>query len=520
MGSRLARRPFVWLLGAILFVLAFLHVSGRLESQREPDTAAYTDFDWSSGQAILANTRTIGYPAFLKCLTELGVDESLVPLLQALAQALAAVLFFSGLCLAGLRPWIALCTTLPFLISRNMFEFVSRVLPDAISISAVIAGAACLLIFAALRPSVVASSRRDLGLAMARPRTGTAAGSFVVRTAPILRWLALGGLTGFTFLAYQLRPAYLFVIGLWPIWVLLIDWILGREVARAAEKYDATVIAAGCLPRTRRGNFAVVCAACLLPFVAFCTLRWQLVGHWGLVSFGGFNVTGITTQFLDDELAEELPDSLRPVAREVLRRRALSAFRPPADFWTMEAQFNTMVWSVSHPAAVALHGEDPVAVNRELTRLAHETIRRRPRDYARWLVGNAKHALKQIQFLCLLDPGGESLFAILLLTHLAMLCIGPRPRIRNGEDPHSATRMTTPDAVIRYRERHLLFWTALTFAAAKSTLVILVEPAIDRYMTGAITFLPSALAVYVAAYVEHSGVRLLVRWRPGNSTPH
>ena len=95
------------------------------------------------------------------------------------------------------------------------------------------------------------------------------------------------------------------------------------------------------------------------------------------------------------------------------------------------------------------------------------------------------------------------MFAVLLLTHLAALIAGPAA-------PRAPPR-APPEAAVRFREAHLLLWTALAFAAAKTALVILVEPAIDRYMTGAITFLPPALAVYACWYVESVAGRWVVR---------
>jgi hypothetical protein len=87
------------------------------------------------------------------------------------------------------------------------------------------------------------------------------------------------------------------------------------------------------------------------------------------------------------------------------------------------------------------------------------------------------------------------------------------PRVPSGFVAPTAQRPVSSaalDAETRFREALLLLSTALAFAAAKTALVILVEPAIDRYMTAAITFLPPALAVYAARYIEAAKGRWLL----------
>ncbi len=58
------------------------------------------------------------------------------------------------------------------------------------------------------------------------------------------------------------------------------------------------------------------------------------------------------------------------------------------------------------------------------------------------------------------------------------------------------------DSAQRFRDVHLVLWTALAFAVAKGALVVLVEPANDRYMTGAMSLLPAALTIFASGYVK------------------
>lgn len=231
-----------------------------------------------------------------------------------------------------------------------------------------------------------------------------------------------------------------------------------------------------------------------MPFLAFCTLRWFVVGHWGLVSFGGYNIVGITGQFLDEQLAEELPAEIQPLAKDILTRRAaIEGFHAEADFLSMERFYNDIIWKVSLPAATSRYGDDRVALNRAMTQLSVEVIKRRPSRYGQWLFRNAKHAVGQAHLLLLLDRSCVLMFVILLASHFASLWMGP-PKIARSQ---SSIEWQTD-----FVERHLLIWTAIGFLVAKTALVIIVEPAIDRYMSGAIVFVPSAIAVLVARHVE------------------
>jgi len=457
--KRLLGRPTSWLIIIPLLVLVVLAGTGRLQPRVEPDTQSYREFDWSSLPAVLGQLRTFGYPLFVNAAERIDRTGAAIPVLQWAVQTLAAWIFYGGLRAAGLRPWCALAATLPLFCSRSVLKFVPCIIGDAPAISLVVASAGCL--FAALAD---------------RPRP-----------------LAVSGLALFTFLTYQVRPAYLFVIALWPgLAFLLAAVVFRRPVLRGTG--------------ARRGG--LILAVCVIPFLAFCTLRWAVVGHWGLVSFGGYNIIGVTAQIIDQELANQLPDELRPLASEILRRRAmLKGYRPDADFLTMEACFSDIVWQVAMPATDHVYGNHGVTGNDAVTRLSYEVLRRKPGAYAQWLIGNAKHSVRQVNFLLLLDPGSALVFAVLLLTHLAALVAGPAAQ---RAPPHAG-----PETEVRFREGHLLLWTALAFAAAKTALVILVEPAIDRYMTGAITFLPPALAVYACWYVESVAGRGLVRPQSG-----
>jgi hypothetical protein len=55
------------------------------------------------------------------------------------------------------------------------------------------------------------------------------------------------------------------------------------------------------------------------------------------------------------------------------------------------------------------------------------------------------------------------------------------------------------------RESHIMFWLALGFLGTKVLLVILVQPANSRYMTGASCLVPAVFAVWTAHACQRIG---------------
>ena len=145
---------------------------------------------------------------------------------------------------------------------------------------------------------------------------------------------------------------------LWPLLAFCLDlFVWRRDTSRWALLGKAVWLGAGLAA----------------PLVAVCALRWAVVGHFGFVSFGGYNIIGIAGQLLDEELVRELPAGNRQLAEEVLRaREQYPGFERPADFLAMERMYNVTVWDVSVPVARRLYAGDTVAVNRELRDLSYE----------------------------------------------------------------------------------------------------------------------------------------------------
>jgi hypothetical protein len=445
--KQLITRSGFWLAALILLEAGLLAWLGRFTPQLMADSASYLEYDASSLRQALTDVRTFGYPLFLRAV---GRTE-FVPFAQYIAAAAAVWIFYLGLISVGYRRWTALWCAGTLLVGRAVIDLGSFLVSDSLAISLTIAGAGCFL-------------------------------RIVSRPAGGLAWIAFVVLT---FLAWQVRPASLFLIPLWPI----LGFVLDRHLVGRGN---------GLRRQTRRA--AAIALAAAVPFLAFCTFRWFVVGHWGLVSFGGYNVVGIAGQIVDEDVVSELPPDLQPLGARIIRERErLDAAQADADFLAMEARFNDTVWQAAVPAAEDLTDGDPVAVNQLLSRFSLAVIERRPRRYLGWLLGNANHARQQLITLTVFDKGTFCLGVAYLFLQTVSL-VGRRSETIGGTH--------APDLATRRLERLLLFWMAIFHSALCCLLVILVEPANDRYMTAGMVFFPPVIAVWVAHAAERTFPRV------------
>ena len=143
----------------------------------------------------------------------------------------------------------------------------------------------------------------------------------------------------------------------------------------------------------------------------------MLVGHFGLVSFGGPNLTGITANFVDAKLLDELPAKHRELATIMLRMRERKGWLPMrtgVDPMPWFEQYSENIFQVALPAvrltlereAAALdEAGDPVpdgtrwwvVVNQRLTELSRSVIQLRPRLYLRWVTQSIWYGFRQLK---------------------------------------------------------------------------------------------------------------------------
>lgn len=432
------RQPVAWVLGQAVLIAAFLQATGQFEARLNPDSASYREMPFGSLAAALSHTRTFVYPAFLRLVRAVAGTDLAAPYFQFAAYVAAAAGFCLALRSVGFSRPAAGAAASALLYSRVAFEQTGDVVADVLAAALAVAAVSLLLVV------------------IERPKSAAA-------------W---AGVTAAVFLTYQTRPAYLFLVPLVPLVGFGLSAVVRRRPIRSF----------GCL-----GLSLLLAASAVLPFLAFCALRWSVVGHFGLVSFGGYNLIGISGQFLDEELAKEVSPEVRPLARRIIERRKLvEDWRPPADYWAMEAMYNPTVWTLAVPAAEELYDEDPVRINRSVTTLGRDIIRLRPGAYLRWLAWSGREGARSLLYLFVTDRATR----LCLLALLGSQAWVVWRRLRSGALPPPP-----PASDRRFVEFNALLWLAVAFAAAKVLLVILVETPIGRYLSAAVLFAPSAFAV-------------------------
>ncbi len=420
-------------LSQVIAIAGILHWFGKFEPTHQFDTTSYRDYSFESAVEALNDKRTFVYPCVLRLFEVADGSERLIPWFQYLVSALAVGVFLAALLRCEWNPWLALAAASPILAGQMVLEYCGVLTPDLLAQSFAIVSVSLWLI-------VVARGGK--------------------------LWVTIG-LSAFMFLAYQTKPSYLFLLAYVPIGGWIARWWL------KAERRDAWKVSL---------RLAV---ASLTPFLAWCTLRWFVVGHFGLVSFGGYNIIGIAGQLLQREWTTQLTSDVQPLAEEILERRDRQQDWPvETSYDNLQSHFNAMVWEIAVPAASELYGSDSRIMNRQMTLLSGQILRGHPKSYATWLWMAVKRSIRASIELTLRNP-------IVMLSIPMLLIAFAFSWQRNG----SANGRCV--AVNDEKEFQVIVWTALGYAMCKLGLVILVEPPIDRYCAPAAVFLPSILVMVV-----------------------
>jgi hypothetical protein len=440
------------LLALVVFAgLMFLYMKSdkKLTLVSSPDTA---DYAWPVFplSKSLAAPRTLGYPLFLKVVRRVSPSMELLPVCHYAMHAVAVFVFYLGLRRLGMAGWPAAAVAGSLLCTVMFHTYAGYVLTDCLASSMMIMTIGFLL------------------MAVGRPGGRVA-------------WV---GYTAALFFTYQVRPAYLFLLGLLPL--------LGLAILRMTNPAAAW---AGRWKKMAAG----LTGAALLPFLAFCALRGYCVGHFGLVSFGGVNVIGVAGQLLTADMIDDLPEDVRPLATRAVneRREAIDVWHKkvgvvPRPDWQptgfvadasgthlvytdLVQMYNANIWGVWGRFILEEGEPELVGMNRRMMQVAKAIIVARPGRYLKWLKVAFLEGTGYTVTQYTAPPVLANLFLFALFYHgFAIL-----RRCRWG------AAEAAPDTLDPRRAFDVVFLIAASVFLCKLGLVILVEPPIPRYMDAA-----------------------------------
>jgi hypothetical protein len=454
---RILQRPFFWLAaqgGLVFFILWYL---GKLTPVIADDTASYSNFPFHSLTAALSRIRAVGYPIFLSVANLFSPEQRAVPVLHFLVQCGAVSAFYLALrSLIQNRP-IAVVVAGSLLYSSLLFRYIAVVTPDTLACSMAVLDIACLFL-------VIQSPRKAVF------------------------WL---GLMISLFVTYQLRPAYLFLVPVVPMLGVVLLWLRPK-----IEKQLFRRITVGLM------------LVSVLPLLGFCCLRWHYVGHFGVVSFGGTQLIGVTGQFLTEEMIPQLPDELQTLAHNSYDKKRDLIDTPnsergldPLAYSTMESNCDTAIYYVFLPAASELYGDDFKLIHQRLSQLATAILRAEPRLYALWLAKAFRQGIRKIVSEFVMNLFSFSVVCLLILVE--GWYVFQRRLLQPDGSYHPLKQVSDRYFVPVY----VLGVLAVVFAISNLALVVLIVPPFDRYMDAAGVFLP-VVAVAILCYRVEAAVAL------------
>jgi hypothetical protein len=254
--------PVIILLVATAALSGALYSFGWFTPVEFPDTQGYVQAAQSANP--WGELRHPLYGWWLNALATAGLGNSAVPVIQYITHVLAAVFLYAACRFAGIERIAALALAVSSLLSQCLMIWGRAVLPEMLSVT---------LLLLAISAIVAAVQQRWLLVLLC------------------LYTAALG-------LSYTLRPIMLPAIGVLPLLFALLSRIVTREwfVARTV----------------------LLLLFGMLPLMGQSLYRLNALGDFGLVSFGGFGISGMTVQMLAPDVVDRLPEIHRPLAKQML----------------------------------------------------------------------------------------------------------------------------------------------------------------------------------------------------------
>ena len=452
---RVLTSPLLILLAGLALSFWRLDQGGQLRPQMVPDSSSYIEMMAVSNlYEALSGLRTYGYTIFLHAVAPLGDDWQWVPEIHFALWSLALMLFWLAVARFSGSHWLGLAAALPLCASCSL-SILPRVGPDLLGNALALTSVSLLLL-------VVRDPRR------------------------IGPWIALAVACA---LAWLNKPVCVFLAVLAPLLGVPLRLCVTRE-------------------RLRPIRLTLALAAVTLgPLMLFGLVRQQVVGHFGVGALAGYNLLGVTANFLDDEVVEALPDEERQwLAREILKGRNARGWRP----MTMRSymphhhnQHTPNIFRIAEPKAteLVLHrrggtvggreadpmdvpgliGESALEIDYELGRLGKEIIAQLPLLYTRWVLSGIPHGLGKV-FTCGWD---RLLFGLLLISFFVAAA-------RVVADPAMLATILPPE---RFARVYGLALIAAVFLLGNLLIVVPMHFLKHRYAVGATLLIPAIVGV-------------------------
>ena len=452
------KEPFAYLVAQAIACTLIVTALVGVEGQFAGDAKSYVYFNWNSLPEILSQSRTFGYPLILRALMHFSPDLTFLPQLQVILYCISALVFYAALRAFGISKWPAFIAASLLFYQRHVLEWPAGTVSD----------------FPALAFAIVSIS--FLLLVVSDPRRGK-------------HW---AGLTLFVFLTYQIRPSYLFLLALFPILgpALLLLCSTRQDFSAHAKKLCLGLL-----------------LAVLVPYIAFCSFRWAVVSHFGLVSFGSLNICGITSQFMDRDMVKGFDPDLRRLATAMIEARDKRGLTPPGGrpWWPMvcfEETYNRLLREVvivptlrflanqsdaetpDEREVSSLTAEESAPLDHWAQRIAIATIKARPGTYLRYYLQSFVY---QISFTFYVNVTVTALLLLVVLLYFTRLLA----RIFRNGSCMPRPMLAEPDYIVL----NAMVFLSLTFFLAKIAFCNIAVPTIGRYLSAASVFVPGALAL-------------------------
>ncbi len=433
------RREIIWLLALTGLSLIVLAMTGGFTAEIMPDTAGYLNL--GPFPAALGQQRVPFYGPLIELVDNGSHHFAAVPVLQTAFFIVATWLLVIELRRFGLSGLAVLSVAVALLFSNSLLLTGRTVHPELPAI------ACALLAFAGtVRLSAPNAPRWAIALVLA------GAGC-----------------------AYLLRPSLL------PLIFVLPALHVALRALRGERPFAAWT--------------GVILLAAALPFLAFASMRALTVGDFNIVSFGGYQMSGMATLMLSEPVVARLPERDRTLGARLLAARmaAEDSGRAIGVPLNSSGQRSFVSAALSYFDVYARTYDDMlrlvqtqrqpneswVAFNRRMMGFSLTVVRAAPLRYAAWVVGASQRLI------------GHAAIANLplMLAVIVMLVAWPLRLL-----VHRMVRLPP----VQPADMPVMFLLAAAWLAAAGALTVLVTFPAIRYIDTA-NLLLAPLAIYWAA---------------------